>query len=283
MRIVPLRVHFSPSTPQHLSAFIINLADPEQLFGASFQKDPFARCLGVPAGRRARSPDAGPVVDETRMTGREGGEPFSRGYRNLRHDLATGSINPGDQIIVTEVAKRLGISPTPVREALARLVGERLVEDRRHHGYFVPLPSWFELVELYDLCEMHLLAALREAQRDRPLFAPGRTRPIMAPFAGSGPSEEPLALILALSRNARLAFAGRIYLENIAAAMRAEAGLWDDRDAREADLCTLLAAGAWGEGIQAVRREFRVRRSRAEPVAYAMAAAHRARNRPNIV
>jgi hypothetical protein len=202
-------------------------------------------------------------------------------YRSLRQSLAAGTVQPGDQIVVTEVAKRLGVSPTPVREALARLVGERLVEDRRHHGYFVPLPSWFDLLELYELCEMLVCAALRDARgRDAPseiAAAPlSDGRAVLEPFAAQ------LTELLSLSRNARLVAAGRLHVECLSAPIRVEAALYSDTNER-LQLAALISAGNWPGALQTVKREFRIRRSHAEPVAFAIAAAHRARNRANIV
>ena len=53
-------------------------------------------------------------------------DAFSRVYMGLRGELARAERAPGGQIRVDETAARFGISPTPVREALARLSGERL-------------------------------------------------------------------------------------------------------------------------------------------------------------
>ena len=41
--------------------------------------------------------------------------------------ILTGSIKPGERLIETELAKSLGISKSPVREALKRLEGEGIV------------------------------------------------------------------------------------------------------------------------------------------------------------
>lgn len=43
--------------------------------------------------------------------------------------LASGELAPGERIVVERLAERLGVSPTPVREAVARLVQEGLIED----------------------------------------------------------------------------------------------------------------------------------------------------------
>jgi DNA-binding GntR family transcriptional regulator len=56
----------------------------------------------------------------------------------------------------------MGLSPTPVKHALARLAGEGLVQHRAGLGPFVAEPTVNEILELYDcrlMCELH---AVRE-------------------------------------------------------------------------------------------------------------------------
>ncbi len=51
--------------------------------------------------------------------------------------ILSGSIKPGERLIETELAKSLGISKSPVREALKRLEGEGIVQLIPRKGYFV--------------------------------------------------------------------------------------------------------------------------------------------------
>jgi DNA-binding GntR family transcriptional regulator len=51
-----------------------------------------------------------------------------RAYRALREQIATGGLAPGERVTERALALRLGVSPTPVREALRRLEQERLIE-----------------------------------------------------------------------------------------------------------------------------------------------------------
>jgi DNA-binding GntR family transcriptional regulator len=48
-------------------------------------------------------------------------------YRRLRQAIITGSIEPGRRLREVELAALLAASRTPLREAIARLVGDRLV------------------------------------------------------------------------------------------------------------------------------------------------------------
>ena len=61
-------------------------------------------------------------------------EPFHVALATLRERLRTGAYRPGVRITAVDLADELRLSNTPVREALARLAGEGLVEDRRGQG-----------------------------------------------------------------------------------------------------------------------------------------------------
>ncbi|RCG32052.1 GntR family transcriptional regulator [Sphaerisporangium album] len=49
-------------------------------------------------------------------------------YRRLREAVREGTLRPGEKITERDLAARLGVSPTPVREALRQLVHEKVVE-----------------------------------------------------------------------------------------------------------------------------------------------------------
>jgi DNA-binding GntR family transcriptional regulator len=51
-----------------------------------------------------------------------------RAYQALREQIAAGGLAPGERVTERGLALRLGVSATPVREALLRLEAERLVE-----------------------------------------------------------------------------------------------------------------------------------------------------------
>lgn len=52
----------------------------------------------------------------------------------LKADLEQGVINPGDQLRQTAIAKRYGVSPTPVREALRIMAADGTIEYTSHRG-----------------------------------------------------------------------------------------------------------------------------------------------------
>lgn len=73
-------------------------------------------------------------------------------YVALRNELRSGNRSPGSAISVKDTADALRVSPTPVREALERLVGEGLVTPTGSKGGFqVVRLSVAGLAQLIDL------------------------------------------------------------------------------------------------------------------------------------
>lgn len=69
----------------------------------------------------------------------------------LRSRITSGAIAADDQIRQDELARQLGVSRAPVREALKTLVGEGLVAYEPHRGYFVRALSQQDLIEIYRI------------------------------------------------------------------------------------------------------------------------------------
>jgi len=69
----------------------------------------------------------------------------------VRAAIAQGAIKPGQRLIEETLAQELGVSRTPVREALRRLEAEGLIEFEAQKGARVRPVSVKELTELYEL------------------------------------------------------------------------------------------------------------------------------------
>lgn len=65
--------------------------------------------------------------------------------------LIDGHCQPGTRIATAALAQQLGVSTTPIREALAYLAGRDIVEDRYRQGYFLLGLSSAAFGELYGL------------------------------------------------------------------------------------------------------------------------------------
>jgi len=73
-------------------------------------------------------------------------------YVVLQQAIMDGTIPPDERLNAGELARRFDVSPTPVREALARLEADRLVEKHALKGYrTTDLLAEKELIELFEL------------------------------------------------------------------------------------------------------------------------------------
>ena len=72
-------------------------------------------------------------------------------YTDLLAAIRSGEFKPGDRLRETDVAARLDLSRTPVREALRRLEADGIVEHRPRLGAVIRQLSHGELVELYEM------------------------------------------------------------------------------------------------------------------------------------
>jgi DNA-binding GntR family transcriptional regulator len=74
-------------------------------------------------------------------------------YGELRTRIVSGALAPGATINQDALASELGVSVTPVREAIRRLEADGLVQFEAHKtGIVIPL-SRSELAEVYDIRE----------------------------------------------------------------------------------------------------------------------------------
>jgi DNA-binding GntR family transcriptional regulator len=58
-------------------------------------------------------------------------------YSMIKGMIRDSTLRPGEQLVESQLAKQLGVSQSPVREALKRLTHDGLVQQVRHHGSFV--------------------------------------------------------------------------------------------------------------------------------------------------
>jgi DNA-binding GntR family transcriptional regulator len=69
-------------------------------------------------------------------------------YGALRDEIISGRLEPGERLTERHLARRLGVSPTPIREALQRLEHEHLIERTETRRIQVAQPSRRRLHEL---------------------------------------------------------------------------------------------------------------------------------------
>lgn len=92
-----------------------------------------------------------------------------RAYEVIRDEILDGRILPGSRMVETQLAKLMGISRTPVREALHMLEMEGLLEAIPRVGYRVKGIGWNEVVEICEIRAVNeTLAALWAMERITP-------------------------------------------------------------------------------------------------------------------
>jgi DNA-binding GntR family transcriptional regulator len=91
----------------------------------------------------------------------------------LRAEIVAGELPAGSRLRQVEIARRYGVSTTPVREALAALQQEGLVRLHPQRGAVVFVPDVDDLREHYEIrAALEALAAAKAAERFAPEWAP---------------------------------------------------------------------------------------------------------------
>lgn len=80
-----------------------------------------------------------------------------KSYDGLRAIIVSYEIKPGERINEVEIARRLGVSRTPLREALNRMMSERLIDFEPSIGFVRPRINLKEIADLYEL-RLHIEA-----------------------------------------------------------------------------------------------------------------------------
>jgi DNA-binding transcriptional regulator YhcF (GntR family) len=95
--------------------------------------------------------------------------PVSHVYKTVLDEVASGRYRPGDRIAITDLAHRLSVSATPIREALSRLVGRGLLEQRRSEGYYLARLDARDISDLYAFHKVCIIRALPDALKSNHL------------------------------------------------------------------------------------------------------------------
>ncbi|MDB5998346.1 MAG: transcriptional regulator, GntR family [Rhizobacter sp.] len=97
---------------------------------------------------------SGNVVERTNLA--------SQIHEHLREKLMSATFQPGQRLKIREIAKQMGTSETPVREALIQLVRDRALEMKE--GYFIRVRR-LSLAEYIELRDIRLLLEPLAAER----------------------------------------------------------------------------------------------------------------------
>ena len=86
-------------------------------------------------------------------------------YQRLKEGIVRGEISPGSKLVETQISQKLGVSRTPLREAISRLGQEGLLEVIPRHGTFVRKQTVNEILESLEIREALEGLAARLAAR----------------------------------------------------------------------------------------------------------------------
>lgn len=206
------------------------------------------------------------------------GPTFERVYLALKEQLVAGRFMPGDHLEPVPIGDELNASITPVRDALHRLVGERLVEAPRHDGFRVPLLTEAALRHLYQWNEHLLLLALRLGRTES---APDALQAELLPDASASvgltrQTAACFAAIARLPRNPELAAAVDNANDRLFSVRLAEA---DIRPSLEAEMIELAGLLHIGEAQQLRRAIISYHRRRRRDAPAVLEALHRTERR----
>jgi DNA-binding GntR family transcriptional regulator len=93
----------------------------------------------------------------------------ARAADTLREMISHGTLLPGEKIHQVDVAQKVGVSRSPLREALRTLEGEGLVKYETNRGYVVSRLRMNELAEIYRmraLLEAEMVTHIKTADPD---------------------------------------------------------------------------------------------------------------------
>lgn len=69
----------------------------------------------------------------------------------LRQAIVTGTLPPGERLVESSLAKRMGVSRPSIREALSQLAAEKIVTITPNRGPAVATISWKEAASIYEV------------------------------------------------------------------------------------------------------------------------------------
>lgn len=115
------------------------------------------------------------------------GHTFERVYDTLKRQIMIGQHRPGERLDPARLAFELNASTTPVRDALHRLLGERLVTTWPGEGFRAPVHSEPELRDLYGW-NLDLVEAVLRSRRRTPVQIRNCDTPALAVSAAADPA-----------------------------------------------------------------------------------------------
>jgi DNA-binding GntR family transcriptional regulator len=110
-------------------------------------------------------------------------DPMTEGavYERIKNWLLAQTLVPGQLLQIGVLADELGVSTTPVREALTRLAAERMIMSVPKRGFFARTPSEDDILGLYCVNRTILDAAVARWPESNPTPAAGAENAVAVP------------------------------------------------------------------------------------------------------
>lgn len=183
----------------------------------------------------------------------------------LRKSILLGRLKPGGKIIESRLAAALGVSRTPLREALLHLEREGLVRSDLRRGFTVEPLSGREVRETYPLLAALECFAVRTSAEFLPPLLPALER-MNAQFRRARSPQQALELdtrwhdtLVSPSRNSRLAAlvaSLRLAIRRYEVIYMSDAGMLPASAAQHDDILAALRRGAMAEALKAIERNY---------------------------
>lgn len=163
---------------------------------------------------------------------------FERVYAAIKNQLRMGAFRPGERLEPAALSDQLNSSVTPIRDALHRLTGERLVEAPRHEGFRAPMLTETMLRHLYAWhFDLLMLALAKPTRSDAPDDKVSLELPSYAKLNA-------VFLVLAeRTGNPEHVIAIRGLIERLESVQRLEESLLDAVEAETARICSAIQDG----------------------------------------
>lgn len=114
-------------------------------------------------------------------------------FRSIKTAITEGAFKPGEKLSETDLAERLKVSRTPVREAIRQLAKTGLVSLKARKGAFVTCPTKEDARQLYDLRAQLESYAVALVAENVPVTELGVFRSRFAAMTALTPADEYLA------------------------------------------------------------------------------------------
>lgn len=100
-------------------------------------------------------------------------------YNDLLQLISCGALRPSERLDEQRIAERLGVSRTPLREAITRLVRDGIIENQPYRGNFVRSFTAKQVFDLYEVRKVLESTAVRLAIPNLDAEAIARFRSIL--------------------------------------------------------------------------------------------------------